>query len=524
MLRFARGAPGGFRVSTIVVLFVLLMAAAALPIATHSLPPLSDYPNHLARMHVIDAVGADPYLSRFYTVEWQLIPNLMMDLIIPLLHRFMDVYLAGQIFTVLAFVLIGSGTLAFNRALTGRWSALPLIALPLLYNGVLLVGVMNYVFGIGLALWALAAWAALRERAWPWRFAISVLFALALYVCHLFALGLYGLGLLALELHRLWRMRSEPWLPRLADFCATGLPFIPPLALLLLSPTWHADGVAAYWELTGKLGGLFAAVNVYYPAVAVALIGVAALAALYARHRGALRFHPAGWAILGVGLVTYMAMPRALFGAYLADQRLPVALAFMLIACFEIDLRSRRARGGLLALLVVLLAARVTEVQLVWDHLARITGEFRQSVDTIKRGSRVLVVFGDRSAFKDVSDFEIVHAASLATIERSALVTTLFTVRGKQIMHARKEFQKYVETEDHWPPSLPYVLQVTDGDKATVSYFWNDWPAHYDYVYILFATPGFRNPDRNHLGLAYSGDAFQLYRVLPTLAVNRHHQ
>lgn len=524
MLRIAPGAPGGFRVSIIAVLFVSLMAAAALPIATHPLPPLSDYANHLARMHVIDAVGADPYLSRFYTVEWQLIPNLMMDLIVPLLHRFMNVYLAGQIFTVLAFVLIGSGTLAFNRALTGRWSALPLIALPLLYNGVLLVGVMNYVFGIGLALWALAAWVALRERAWPWRFAVSALFALTLYVCHLFALGLYGLGLLALELHRLRLRHAEPWPLRLADFCATGLPFIPPLALLFASPTWHADGVAAYWELTGKLGGLFAAVNVYYPAVGFALIGAAALAAIYARRRGVLRFHPAGWAILGVGLATYLAMPRALFGAYLADQRLPIALAFMLIACFEIDLRGRLARGGLLALLAVLLATRVTEVQSVWDHLARITGEFRQSVETIKRGSRVLVVFGDRSAFKDVSDFEIVHAAALATIERSALVTTLFTVRGKQIMHARKEFRKYVETEDHWPPSLPYVLEVADGDKATSSYFWNDWPAHYDYVYILFATPGFRNPDRNRLGLAYSGDAFQLYRVLPTLAVNRRNQ
>ena len=236
MLRFAPGAPGGFRVSTIAVLFVLLMAAAALPIATHSLPPLSDYPNHLARMHVIDAVGADPYLSRFYTVEWQLIPNLMMDLIIPLLHRFMDVYLAGQIFTVLAFVLIGSGTLAFNRALTGRWSALPLIALPLLYNGVLLVGVMNYVFGIGLALWALAAWVALRERAWPWRFAVSVLFALALYVCHLFALGLYGLGLLALEVHRLWRMRSEPWLPRLARILCDRPAFHPAARTAALEP------------------------------------------------------------------------------------------------------------------------------------------------------------------------------------------------------------------------------------------------------------------------------------------------
>ena len=90
-------------------------------------------------------------------VEWQIIPNLMIDLIVPVLHRFMSVYLAGQIFTIAAFALIASGTLVFSRALNGRWSPLPLVALPLLYNGVLLVGVMNYVFGIGLAFWPLAA-------------------------------------------------------------------------------------------------------------------------------------------------------------------------------------------------------------------------------------------------------------------------------------------------------------------------------------------------------------------------------
>ena len=32
-----------------------------------------------------------------------------------------------------------------------------------------LIGVMNYFFGIGLALWGLAAWVMLRQRAWPLR-------------------------------------------------------------------------------------------------------------------------------------------------------------------------------------------------------------------------------------------------------------------------------------------------------------------------------------------------------------------
>lgn len=509
--RFGRA--GDFRPSTIAVLFVVLMAAASIPIATHPLPPLADYANHLARAHVIDAIGSDPNLARFYTVEWQIIPNLIIDLVVPMLHRFMDVYLAGQIFTILAFVLIGSGTLAFNRVLTGRWSALPLIALPLLYNGVLLVGVMNYVFGVGLVLWALAVWLALRERPWPWRLAASSLFALALFICHLFTAGVYGLGLLAIESHRLWSHRAEPMPRRLADFLATGLPFIPIAVLLIAGPTWHVAGAPAYWELDGKLDGLLTVINVYYPLVAVVLIGIAGIAAAYARWRGALRFHPVGWVILAVGTVVYLAMPRALFGAYLADQRLPIALAFMLIACVEIDLQRRFARYGLLALVALLLVTRVIEVQTVWNHLDRGTQEFLQSIKAIERGARVLVVQDDRSSCKEISDFNLVHAASLATIERSALVTTAFTVKGKHILHAQKKFREFVETEDRLPPALPYFLQVADSVPAGVKYFWNLWPHHYDYVYILFTTPKTPNPAKKHLQFVYDGDAFDLYRV-----------
>jgi hypothetical protein len=511
-------ASNNLRPATIAILFVFLMAVASIPIATHPLPPLSDYINHLARTHVIDAIGTDSNLSRYYTVEWQIIPNLMIDLIVPVLHRFMSVYVAGQIFTIIAFLLIGSGALAFGRALNGRWSPVPLLALPLLYNGVLLVGVMNYIFGIGLALWALAAWVVLRERAWPWRLAVSTLFAVALFICHLFAAGVYGLGLLALELHRLWMRRHEPWVPRLTEFAGAGMPFVPLAVLLVVSPTWSTPGSPAFWELSGKLQGITAAFNVYYLAVAGGLVAALTAAAVYAWRRGILTFNPAGWTILAVGCIAYLVLPRALFGAHLADQRLPIAIVFMLAACFDIDLRNRTVRRSLVALTAALLMIRVAEVQLVWNHLDHGTNEFFQSVGNIKRGARVLVVYGDRATGKEISDLNLVHAASMAVIERSALVSTEFTVKGKQILHTRKEYRKYVETEDWVPPSLPYVLQVAEGDKADISYFWNDWPRHYDYVYILFTTPGMRNPDRNHLGLVFEGDAFQLYRVLPTIS------
>src|SRR6202163_715609 len=243
----------------VAVAFLAVTVAVSIPIITHPLPPLSDYINHLATAHVIDAIGNDPDLERFYRIEWQPIPNLMMDLMVPVLHRFMDIYLAGQIFTIAIFVAILSGTLALNRALCGRWSALPLVASPLLYNGVLLVGVMTYLFGIGLALWGFAVWIVLRERPWPWRLAVSTLFVLALFFCHLFALGLYGLELLAFELLWLWRQRRAPLAVHLFDFAATGAPFLPALLLLVTGPTWDSTGVPAYWDMAGKVDGVMLA-------------------------------------------------------------------------------------------------------------------------------------------------------------------------------------------------------------------------------------------------------------------------
>src|SRR5437660_7975609 len=240
-----------FGAGQIAILFIALAAIASIPILLYPWPPLSDYINHLARMHVIATIRSDPDLALFYQIEWQVIPNLMMDLIVPILQRVMNVYLAGQAYTIITFVLILSGTLALNRQLYRHWSVLPLIAFPLLYNKVLLVGTMNYLFGIGLSLWALATWVALRERAPVLRLAVSTLFVLALFFCHLFAVGVYGLGLLAFELQRLLSMRRQASsadgavgrrIPAQAAFVASGGPFRPVVPVRRRTPTWTLRG------------------------------------------------------------------------------------------------------------------------------------------------------------------------------------------------------------------------------------------------------------------------------------------
>ena len=95
------------------------------------------------------------------------------------------------------------------------------------------------------------------------------------------------------------------------------------------------------------------------------------------RHR-LLRLHPLGLMLLAVGGFVYLVMPRVLFATYMADQRLPIALAFMVIACAHLELRHRLVRRGFLALLMIMLVVRVIEVDVNWAALSATTTELRE--------------------------------------------------------------------------------------------------------------------------------------------------
>jgi hypothetical protein len=279
-----------------------------------------------------------------------------------------------------------------------------------------------------------------------------------------------------------------------------------------MSPTWELAG-ENYWDQQGKIDGLLYIIQVYSDLVAFLLTAIAAAAIVWAARHRLLRLHAVGWLLLAIGGVVYLAMPRVLFATYMADQRLPVAVAFMTMACAHLELRHRLVRRGFLALLLVMLVVRVIEVDANWAELSRESLEFRDSVKRIKRGSTVLVAYADRSAGEDARELNLVHAACLAMIERSALVTTAFTVQGKQIMHVRPQYAAQVDTEDGTPPGVEQlVVALQRQDDQTQSY-WQLWPSRFDYVYVLFTDEDAPNPAPELLTLLHEGERFQLYRI-----------
>jgi len=280
----------------------------------------------------------------------------------------------------------------------------------------------------------------------------------------------------------------------------------------MMSPTWGLRQTYT-WELPGKLEGLAYIIEVYSHGAAFFFTAAVAFAIGWATRHRAVSFHAVGVGLLAIGVAVYMALPRVIFETYMADQRLPISLAFMLIACIDLDLRHEIVRRGFATVLVVMLGIRVGEVENMWSSLAAGTESFHQSVQLIDRGAKVLVAYADADGGDDLHDLGLVHAASFATIERSALVTTAFTVIGKQIMHARPEYRARVDNVDGSPPMINELVRLARNEDAQSPRYWRRWTADYDYLYVLFVDANFENPDPEHLTALFTGERFVLYRI-----------
>ena len=508
--------------------FGLLTIAMLVPVFAFQVPPMADYVNHLARMHVIATAGSDPLLDNFYGIHWQIIPNLVMDVVVPPLARIVGTYLAGQIFIAANLLALVGGVAALHRTMTGRLSPWPLTAFLFLYNHALLYGFMNFVFASAIALWALTSWVVLRDRSWHLRVAVSAGFVTILFFCHLFGIGMYGLGLCAFELSRLVKGRSDRLglgsllrdrarLLRLSvDLLVFGLPFLPALVLMAFSPTMGLASDVS-WDWNAKLDGLGWLVQAYGHGLDAAFGFVLLFTLALGLMSRMIVVHPAGLILLGLGLVVYIAMPTVLFGSWAADLRLPVALVFMAIAFADLAVTSPIVRRGFMFVIIALSLIRFGGVATAWAEIDQSFDDMRASLQFVDPGSKILVATANRPTGTEEMNLPLSHAACLAMIERSSLVTTAFAVTGKQILNLRPDFHAIVDTEDGDPPNVSALISTAHANAkglASTNY-WRQWPDRYDLVYVLYTAPGDANPIPDHLELLYEGVNFQLYEVIP---------
>ena len=141
---------------------LVCVGVATIPIFSDRYLSINDYLNHLARGAVLLNYHSNPAFAQFFAPNWQMLPNLALDVWILGLGQILPVDIAGKLFVAATLALMLGGIICLHRVTFEKWSLWPFLAIVLLYNRLLLIGLLNFLFGIGLWLFVLSLWIYLR--------------------------------------------------------------------------------------------------------------------------------------------------------------------------------------------------------------------------------------------------------------------------------------------------------------------------------------------------------------------------
>lgn len=419
------------RPSTLAWLFLGMFIVILIPFGLASPLPLSDYPNHVARMHIIAHLSDSVDLAKFYAVKWEFIPNLAMDILVPLMMPTLSAESASLVFAAISMFLMASGAIVLHRKLYGRWSLLPFASFLLLYNRHFLWGFLNYLFSVGLGLWLMAAHIHFRSRKPAFRFVLFSMLSVALLISHLHAFASYAILVGGYEISLAWRNRGQtPW----RDLAVSAAPFtLPVILFFLLSSTTDRAGEIKWSTPLDKVYGLLDMVNNYSLPLDVAtfviLAGLVTLGALTRR----LSIHRDMRLPLTLLFIIYLCLPRLMFASFGADRRLLVMVALAAAAAFDVRIDMLRARTTLVVGIALLFIVRIAVIGMNWVEAQRVYQPILSAIEQLPKGARVAVICGGDN-FPYLANPPLDHVANMAVIARDAFLNTLFAEPGKQVL------------------------------------------------------------------------------------------
>ncbi len=475
----------------------------------------ADYPNHLARAYIATAIDGSAALQRYYEIDYSFVPNFTIEMVVPRLAGVLGLYGAGSLLVAVSVVLAPLAGLALSRTLNGAAGAwLPLLGFAALFNRNLEFGFINFLFGLGLALFCFCIWARLKPG---WKRS-AIIAPAAAFVAANHILGFLFLGYIAL----LWegskfafgeRGSLNRFLPML--IFRDGAAFLPGLAMIAYAFI-IADDVSTYtgdmgmWSqrmtaLTAGFGFFNSTLSVIAGAVAFGVF----LCGLYVGLRkGVVEIHR-DLAVVAAGVfVLVLIMPTHLAGIWALHFRYGGAALILAAAALRFKNPERAWKAavlyaGVLGLLAVNGASHVMRI----DQSQQ---EIRGAMTALPHGARVI------SATSPDVGFEIgVHAASLAVIEADAYIPNLFTNISAVAV-------KPAMTAMHKPQGKPQLIETLRAHRATPlkpaangrwsETFYHGWPDHFTHL-LYTRLPGEPGADLDGLGEIARGKDFVLYQI-----------
>ncbi len=496
----------------------MLSVTLLAPLLITDVPPVLDYPNHLARLVLLAASSHDQVLGPIFAPNWTIIPNLAGDVVGLMLMHLLPVHIAGRCLLGAILMLNLAGVVILHRTYFGRRSFWPLGSGLVAYNASFLLGFLNCQIGVGLAMLCAAGWVNWRERRRMTTIASAMLAAVLLFFCHLSGLGFFLVLIGSAELRAMRDFRTV--LVRGAGVLAV---LAGPIALATLAEVHNATTAPHWPRLDVKLVNAASPfINYVFPLDMISAVlvygGIALGVAI-----GWLIVSPRAVAALIVLPIAYFALPFDLMSASFLDLRFAVMLGFLLFAAIDpapqvtrIGTRAYRiaAVGG-----VLLFGVRTLMLTNVWTEQRRDTVELRSVIAGVPPGAKVFftnVPQEEAPAYWDQgprgrrlsnglrADY---HLPALLMIERGAFWPVLFANPAQQPIRLQPSYAKLAR-EAHDIPSHARLL----ADPVSAL------PALCDFDFVLMleagADPDLANFIPHCLVLQSRSDFAALFRVL----------
>ncbi len=453
------------RCSWPVVSSLFATAFAAVPLALTQPAPLEDWPSHIARVKILAALirgGSD--WGQYYQLNQILLPNSALDFGITLLHLSgLPLGLAAQMFLLLTFVLFVSGGVALARAADASDPIKPMLFAVLFYNGALMGGFVNFMTGLGGALWMLAFW--IGSPALPARRALIATSGAALiFFAHLIAACFFVAVVGLLELEQI-RRSGRLGLATLLRHSSAALAGCVVVLLLTLSPTSN-DTLSSHGAHSIIYVGAPSIINILkgklillgHPildgsGIRGAAVLVAGLIALGCIMAGAsrLRLTPRIlWLTVGLNGLWLIA-PNGVGVGYGLDYRLVPSMLVVLIAATPIEWRSVAGRQWALAVVLVFSVCRTASFMVDFRSSAETFRAFQQATAAIVPDSVLLTAIGTQREAIPWAVFWSPPTEYLPTtaVERGVFVPTTFALAAQHSVVLKSPYRGWT--------TMPYL-------------------------------------------------------------------
>lgn len=451
----------------VALLAVAISTLALVPFALVRFPPINDYPFHLARIMMTCRLRD---FAHFYAIGTFLLPNVAMDAIAVPIGWVTGAEAAVRLFVEATLVLLILGTLSLNAAVH-RLQSWPLLGAALAYNGISRFGFFNYLFGLALALFAIALWFRMRDGGAKLVAAFAC--CIVLIFCHMEAFAIYAVVAGGIELERsisAWR-KERSWAP-LRQLLYAASPFVLTIALFLLaSPTVSAENYYTYaggWG-TKPVGAFFSLSSGYLWLDAITLLSIFALA-IWLALRGWLSYSrplAVGIALLVLALIV---LPPELLGSIYADSRLGPAIVLLALASFGVATTAPRYVLFVVGALALFLTAMHTIVlSTTWIGFDREIRPIVQAFDVLPTGTTLFAITAEPFPRLVADSAErqrawrppLKHVASYAILHGPLFVPMNYADPTKQPLIVAKAFADVKNYQGDKP------LRVANGQALT---------------------------------------------------------